>query len=245
MSSSGTTPSGRSSPKAQTWRIGNSSAADLHGGFGCAAPMRRSDDRLGAGARAAPPPCPAGATAAAAAPRSCRRAARRAARSRSRPCWAAAAPTTVSVCKAERAQPGGERRDGAVGLRVSQRARRAVGEARAVRRVDQRQRIGDAHAGAAEQVVERRRRCAVGCRRGSWRASSVPPGFRQIAEQRGALRDARFASSAPPIAPADNKAGPRRSRTAARGRARAWRRRSRSRAAALSRPRSWRRSPSI
>ena len=81
-SSSGTTPSGRSRPKPQMWRIGNSSAATCMAisAMRDRADARRCDDRLGADARQARPPSPARARAAAAAPRSCRRAARRAAR---------------------------------------------------------------------------------------------------------------------------------------------------------------------
>ena len=75
--------------------------------------------------------------------------------------------------QAEPAQPGGERRNGAVGLRIGQPPRRAAGEARAVGRIDQRQRVGAAHAGAAEQVVERGAvaACLLSvCRRGSFGA---------------------------------------------------------------------------
>ena len=86
----------------------------------------------------------------------------------------------------ERTQPGGERRNGAVGLRIGEPARRPAGQALAIGRIDQRQRVGVAHAGAAEQVVERGA-VAVGlfaCRSKSF-GVPMPPGFRQIAEQRG------------------------------------------------------------
>ena len=58
--------------------------------------------------------------------------------------------------QAEVAQPRSDRGDRAVGLRVGERRGAAVGEGFAVGRIGQRERVGTAHAGAAEQVVERR-----------------------------------------------------------------------------------------
>jgi len=55
----------------------------------------------------------------------------------------------------ELAQPAGKRRYRTVGLCISQLARRLAGQAFAIRRIGQRQRVGVAHAGAAEQVVKR------------------------------------------------------------------------------------------
>lgn len=57
--------------------------------------------------------------------------------------------------QAEPPQLRGQRRYRSVGLRVSQPARRTVGESLTVGRIEQRQRIRAPHAGAAEQVVER------------------------------------------------------------------------------------------
>ena len=124
---------------------------------------------------------------------------------RSRPCWATASPTTVSVCRPSPRKRAAIAEIDAVGLRISQPARRAVGEAVAVRRIGQRDRVGLAHAGAAEQVVERGAAAAASLPRHGrgptiMRSVSCPPGFRQIAEQRGALGMRDSASSAPPIA---------------------------------------------
>ena len=57
--------------------------------------------------------------------------------------------------KPEFAQPCGDCANRPVGLRISQPARGAVGEGRAVGRIGQRHRVGVTHAGAAEQLVER------------------------------------------------------------------------------------------
>ena len=109
--------------------------------------------------------------------------------------------TTASVGRPKSRKPRRERRDGTVGLRVSEAAHRPVGEGRAVGRIDQRERIGPARQRAAEQVVECRLH-GGNCRiwssalkssptvfakitSASLRLRLAPPGFRKIAEQRG------------------------------------------------------------
>jgi hypothetical protein len=57
--------------------------------------------------------------------------------------------------KAKRAQPGGNAPDDAIGLRVVELPRFAVGEMRAVVRIGERDGVGIADGGAAEQIVER------------------------------------------------------------------------------------------
>ena len=56
--------------------------------------------------------------------------------------------------KAQGAQARGKARNEPVGLRIREHARRAVGECCTIGRIDQRQRVRVAHAGAAEQVVK-------------------------------------------------------------------------------------------
>ncbi len=57
--------------------------------------------------------------------------------------------------KPQPAQPGGKGRNSTVGLGIGQSARRPVGEALAVVRIEQRQVFGLAHAGGALQLIER------------------------------------------------------------------------------------------
>ena len=124
------------------------------------------------------------------------------------------------------AQPGREGRDRAVGLRIGQARGAPSVKLCAIVRVDQRERVGMAHAGAAEQVVERGAvgRFSLCYRPGSLarpRATKFPAGSRTAKSE----RDARFSPSALPTVWEGNTAARRRSPTAARGRARGWRRR--------------------
>ena len=63
-------------------------------------------------------------------------------------------PTMASVGRPMRRSRAGNRRDHAVGLGIGQATRRAVGEALAVRRVGERQRVGPPLRDAAEQLVD-------------------------------------------------------------------------------------------
>ena len=86
----------------------------------------------------------------------------------------------------ERAQPGGNRRDGAVGFRISQLARRPAGQALAVGRIGERQRVGmrtPARRNRSSSVARLPPLLCVAAQRSC--GVPVPPGFRQIAEQRG------------------------------------------------------------
>ena len=165
-----------------------------------------------------------------------RRAARRGASARSRPCWAAAMPTTVSVCRPSRRSRRRDRRDDAVGLGVGEAARRAVGEARAVGRIDERDRVrpraSTARRNSSSSVVwPPDRRCPPSCvaeDHGCARITRPHCGLRRRATRFPAGSrtarsppDARSWSSARPIARAGGTAERRRSRTSARGRARA------------------------
>ena len=126
----------------------------------------------------------------------------------------------------ERAQPGGKRRYGAVGLRHKS-AGAAAGRSGF-------RNWADRPAPARRRGVRRRggtgRRAWRGYRRSCcvplriiWRprATTFPADSRTTRSE----RDARFASSALSIVWAGSRAVPRRSRTTARGRARGWRRR--------------------
>ena len=107
-------------------------------------------------------------------------------------------PTIAVGRQPHLAQPAGNRRDHAVGFGESQPPRRAVGERHAVRRIGQRQRAGPPLRDAAENVVERhavlprrtRLRWQARHRRGSLQRPRrlAPPGFRQVAVQRGPRR---------------------------------------------------------
>ena len=64
-------------------------------------------------------------------------------------------PTIASVVQAHAAQPPGDRRDHAIGLRIGEAARRAVGEAVAVGRVEQRNVVGPPLRRPPQQLVQR------------------------------------------------------------------------------------------
>ena len=87
----------------------------------------------------------------------------------------------------------GDGRDDAVGFGVGQLTRRAAGNARTIGRIHQRQRIRMAQPRRAgtDRPASVRVSFGVRVRRGSclssWRFA-LPPGFRQIAEQRGLRR---------------------------------------------------------
>ena len=156
ISSSGTTPSGRFSPNAPTKRIENVSAARSHGDGAVVdlADHAARDQRTRAGLlqrrrRVRLPPEQ-----------------RQRRRDHSGAQYAEQRDRALDrVGKLQRhdgagrqavtAQHRGERRDRAIALRVGEAARRAVGHARAVRRIDQRERIRPARERAAEEVVER------------------------------------------------------------------------------------------
>ena len=88
---------------------------------------------------------------------------------RSTPSSAITLSTVLASCKATMAslrrpsprRRAAKRRDRPVGFGVGELARRAPVQALPVRRIDQRERVGGAHAGAAEQVVERGAACGL------------------------------------------------------------------------------------
>src|SRR5262245_53081035 len=128
--------------------------------------------------------------------------------------------------QAEPTQPCGERRDRPISLREAEGAGCAVGKTVAVWRIGKRERIGVAHPRAPKEVIKRRRNI---CRRnafaqdhGTSLKASDPSATMSPANSRKArfARDARFASSALPIAPVESKAARHKSRTAGRDRVR-------------------------